>query len=62
MVIRMRAKYAAYPHRIWCCIEKASRLFAIAGVMIRPTETNVSANPFIAPKDRLLGDAAVMYM
>jgi hypothetical protein len=25
-------------------------------------ETKVNASPFVAPNDRLLGDAAVMYM
>ena len=54
--------YTAYPHRISCCIEKASRLSDIAGARILLTETKVIVSPFIAPRDCLLGDAAVMYM
>lgn len=54
--------YAAYPHAIWYCIEKDSKLLARTGVTIRPMETKVCASPLVAPKDRLLGDAAVIYI
>ena len=54
--------YAAYPHAIWYCIEKDSRLLARTGVTIRPMETKVCASPLVAPKDRLLGEAAVIYI
>ena len=62
MVRKTSTRYTAYPHNIWYCIEKASKLLATAGASIRLMETKVSARPFTAPRDRLLGDAAVMYM
>ena len=62
MVKKTNTMYAAYPHNIWYCIEKASKLLAIACVSIRLMEAKVIARPFTAPRDRLLGDPAVMYM
>ena len=62
MVKKMSTMYVAYPHNIWCRIEKERRLFAIVGMIIRPMDVKVCASPFVAPKDRLLGDANVMYM
>ena len=31
-------------------------------IIIRPIDSKVRASPYVAPKDRLLGDTAVRYM
>ena len=62
MAGKISTTYTPYPHKIWCCIEKASRLLAIGDITIRPIDSKVKASPNVAPKDRLLGDTAVKYM
>ena len=60
MVRNTMTMYTAYPHKISYCIENASKLLAMASVNTRLMETKVNASPFIVPKDRLLGEAAVI--